>query len=109
MSAKTKDPQFVLCRWLDAWGEETKEATVASAHEGHRAVPMETIGWLLRQDDKGVSIYCERCTEAKEFVYRGCTFIPTGMIVEVIPFKLTKVRKPSSCPTSTTDSSSPQS
>lgn len=86
------EPQFVIVKWLDAWGEETSEATVANAHEAHRAVPMETAGWLLRQDETGVSIFCERCTEKAEYVYRGRTFIPTGMIVSVTPYKLSKPR-----------------
>lgn len=86
-------PKFVIVSWLDAWGEETGEATMANAHEAHKAVPMETLGWLLRQDDKGVSVFCERCTEGKEYVYRGRTFIPTGMITKIEEFKLTKPRK----------------
>lgn len=92
MANKIVEPPFAIIRWRDAWGEETGEATVANAHEAHRAVPMETAGWLLKQDDAGVSIFCERCTEGREYVYRGRTFIPTGMIVEVIHYKLTKPR-----------------
>lgn len=87
------EPSFVICKWLDAYGEETAEATMASAHEGHKPVPMETAGWLLKHDAVGVSLFCERCTEKSEYVYRGKTFIPAGMVVEVTPYKLTKPRK----------------
>lgn len=88
------EPPFVIVKWLDAWGEETGEATLANAHEAHKAVPMETAGWLLKQDDAGVSIFCERCTEKSEYTYRGRTFIPRGMIKSVEDFPPKRKRKP---------------
>lgn len=88
----TKEPQFVIVQWLDAWGKEEDEATLDDAHESHKATPMETAGWLLRDDAKGVSVFCERYGDSPR--YRGRTFIPRSMVVEVQPYKLTKPRKP---------------
>lgn len=88
------EPQFVICSWLDAYGDATEEATVDNAHQQHKAVRMETAGWLLRQDAHGVSLFNERCIDGNEVVYRGKTFIPHGMVVKVQPFKLTKPRPP---------------
>ena len=86
-------PTFVIVSWLDAYGDATEEATLANAHQQHKAVRMETAGWLLREDEHGVSIFNERCIDGNEVVYRGKTFIPKGMVVAVQPFKLSKPRK----------------
>lgn len=94
MTNKIVEPPFAICRWMDAWGDETGEATVANAHETHKATPMETAGWVLKDDQDGVSIFCERCTEKSEYVYRGRTFVPRGMVVELVKYKLTRPRLP---------------
>lgn len=86
------EPLFVIVSWLDAYGDSTEEATVANAHQQHKAVRMETAGWLLRQDEHGVSIFNERCIDGNEIVYRGKTFIPHGMVTGVQPYKLSKPR-----------------
>lgn len=84
-------PRFVAVTWLDAWGDTAGDATPENVHEKHRPAIMQTVGWLLRDDEVGVSIFCERDTE--DGSYRGRTFIPRGMIKTVEDFPVKKVRK----------------
>ena len=81
---------LVICHWLDAWGDTTNSATAENVHEQHCPATMQTIGWVLKDDADGVSIFNEHDTD--EDSYRSRTFIPRGMIVSVIPYQLTKVR-----------------
>lgn len=76
--------KFVTVTWLDAWAEGVDDATVDNVHEKHHPVEMETRGWLLKDDDIGVSIFYERCLAPLS--YRGRTFIPRGMIKSVEEF-----------------------
>ena len=92
-------PRFIACTWLDAWGDTAGDATPENVHEKHKPAIMQTVGWLLRDDEIGVSIFCERDTEFES--YRGRTFIPRGMIQLIEDFppkrkykkKLPKVNK----------------
>lgn len=83
--------EMVKVLWLDAWIDTEAFVTLDAVHAKHKPMPIETIGWLLVDDEKGVSVANERCLE-DEGSYRGRTFIPRAMIVKVEPFK--KVRRP---------------
>lgn len=70
--------ELVSVKWLDAHGTSI---TAYAEHEiPHAAYEVTTYGLLLREDDSGVSVAAEVCSDN---TYRGVTFIPKGMIVEV--------------------------
>jgi hypothetical protein len=71
---------LVIVTWNDACGSTTK---VYDEHRDHKATVMTTVGWLLKADQEGVSIACESYIEEGIAQYRGHTFIPLGMLVQV--------------------------
>jgi hypothetical protein len=87
------EPQFVSCLWLDAWADAHDSVTQADAKDKHKATLMETLGWLLVDDEAGVSLFSERCLDKGDEMYRSRTFIPRQMIKSVTPYNLTKPRK----------------
>lgn len=71
-------PPVVALRWYDAHASST---TNYELHElPHKAVEITTYGLLLRDDADGVSIACE---DAGAGVYRGVTFVPRQMVIEI--------------------------
>ena len=69
---------LVAVRWRDAHGSSLAEF---AEHEiPHRAYIWTTYGLLMRDDDEGISI----ASEVSEGSYRGVTFVPRQMIIEVI-------------------------
>lgn len=72
------DKRLVKAVWRDAQAS----STIAFAeHEiPHAAIEITTVGWLLRQDESGVSIANEYCADA---TWRGLTYIPAGMLVKL--------------------------
>jgi hypothetical protein len=88
-------PVLVLCVWDDAWGDAHESVTITDADLRHKATVMQTVGWLLRDDEKGVSLFNERCLDQGEESYRGRTFIPRAMVKSVTPVvKPRKKRNP---------------
>jgi hypothetical protein len=73
--------KFAFVTWHDAWGGATEEATVETVAERHKPVPMETAGWVLLDNDLGITLFHERGLD--DGTYRGRTFIPRGMVVSV--------------------------
>ena len=69
--------------WNDAQGSATTVISKSSIDEKHKPIVMETMGWVLRDDEQGISICNERYTEEGELSYRGHTFIPRSLIVKV--------------------------
>lgn len=86
------DDQLVLVSWLDAWQDQENFATKHGIVSTHDPMPVQTIGWLIHEDERGVSVANEQSTQDGQTVYRGRTFIPRAMIKSVTPFKLTKPR-----------------
>lgn len=83
------DKKLVKVTWLDAQASATN--AYAEYEIPHAPIEINTLGWLLRQDEHGVSIANEWCTDA---TYRGLTFIPHGMIKAVEDIiKVPKKRK----------------
>lgn len=75
-------PTLVSLRWTDAHGTATNTYEL---HElPHKALEIVTYGLLLRDDADGVSIAAEDCGGG---CYRGVTFVPAALIVEIKPLK----------------------
>lgn len=86
---KSKLP-LVIVSWLDAWTNEMG-VTVEDVRATHKPIAVQTIGWLLLDDEVGVSLANEHFDDGS---YRGRTFILRSMIVPggVTPYGLTKPR-----------------
>lgn len=69
--------------WEDAQGSATTIISKSSIEEKHKPIVMETMGWIVRDDEKGISICNERYTEDGEVQFRGHTFVPRSLIVKV--------------------------
>ena len=82
---------FTLVRvtWADAHGSA---ANVAYELEEipHAPVQVDSVGVLLKDDDIGVSIASEVCDKS---IYRGYSFIPRAMVIQVAPIKSSRSRK----------------
>lgn len=85
-------PMLVSVEWLDAWVDGSDQVSVGDPDPHHHALLMQTIGWLVREDESGVSIFNERCLDEGDGSYRSRTFIPRGMIQSVTPFCMSKPR-----------------
>jgi len=79
------DAKFVAVQWWDAWADAHESVSPEDAHQKHKATLMETRGWLLCDDEKGVSIFNERCLDEGDGSFRGRTFVPRAMIHSVEP------------------------
>ena len=90
---KSSQLPIVLCEWDDAWVDGTESVSITDVPLNHKASVQQTLGWLLLENESGISIANEYCPEDK--TYRGRTYIPKGMIRSVTPFHLVKPRKPS--------------
>jgi hypothetical protein len=88
------DRQLVLVKWLDAWQDQENFSTAHGISATHEPMPVETLGWLIEDDDVGVRVVNERSTQDGHDVFRGRTFVPRAMIQSVTPFNLTKPRRP---------------
>ena len=64
--------------WDDAFGTAS-EVTIEEL--SHRAWRVHTVGWVLRDDERGVSVAGEWLPD--QGTWRGVTFVPRGMLVEV--------------------------
>lgn len=87
------DLSYVSVIWLDAWKSATDDVTLKTVEETHKPASMETRGWLLKQDEAGVSIANERCLDEDDNAYRGRSFIPAGMIKSVTILNFAKPRQ----------------
>lgn len=89
--------QLVLIKWDDAWADTDNFSTLHGMQQTHKPMVIQSLGWLLQDDEVGISICNERSTDEEGHeTYRGRTFIPRGMIRSVTPFNLSKprVRRP---------------
>ena len=99
-----KDLPFVLVRWRDPWSDAVTSVTLKDVHETHKPELIVTAGWLLLQDEEGVSLACEYCADGS---FRGRSFIIASLIssiecVSLVPPRHRKPRTPKglSVPTS---------
>ena len=87
----TKLP-FVIVEWNDAWVDGTEPINLSEVAIAHKPKVIKTAGWLLRQDNVGVSLANEYYSD--EDIYRGRTFIFAPMVISVTPHNLVKPRRP---------------
>lgn len=88
--------EFVEVTWRDAWADDDNFATVHGLTLTHKPMQVKTRGWLILNNEVGVSIANEQSKDVDDGseVYRGRTFIPHAMVDSVVPYKLVKPRKP---------------
>lgn len=84
---------LVLVLWDDAWQDQENFSSAHGIISTHHPMAVQTLGWLIQDDEVGVSVVNEKSIEDGTEVYRGRTFVPRAMIKSVTPFKLTKVPK----------------
>lgn len=85
------EPKYVFVEWKDAWGDSSDDARHDTVAAKHQPEIMETPGWLLYEDETGVSLFHER--SKSDGSYRGRTFIPRVLIVSVTEVRLVKPRR----------------
>ena len=84
---------LVLVLWDDAWADTDGFATMHGIAQTHHPMKIQTIGWLLQDDNTGISLANERSSENGTETFRGRTFVPRAMVKSVTPFKMTTPRK----------------
>lgn len=88
---KLNKPPIVKVIWHDAWADATEPININEVHMKHQPMIMTTLGWLLIDNEGGISIANEQyIDDAGMETYRGRTFIPRAMVNQVIPFKKPK-------------------
>lgn len=75
-------PPLVQVKWNDAHSPAaTETVNINEISRVHGTIPIITAGYLLRDDDVGITIGGEDCADGD---YRNITFIPRCLVVEVI-------------------------
>jgi hypothetical protein len=78
-------PFLALVTWHDAHGDATQTVWELAQAE-HSPLVVETLGWVTRDDDVGVTMFQERIDQHDgTFTWRARGFIPRGMVVSVVP------------------------
>jgi hypothetical protein len=83
------DFPLVCVMWDDAWGSKEDEVTLEDVGLSHKPTIVTTVGWLVHQDDAGLSIFNEKY----ENKFRGRTFIPAALVKSVTPVIKPRKRK----------------
>lgn len=83
---------LVMVAWKDANVGGDDAVTSENVHAYHKPTFVHTLGWLLKEDEEGVTLVNEYYDE----VYRGRTFIYKPMIVSITYYNLSKPRKKAS-------------
>lgn len=79
----------MIVKWDDAYSPLGSEVTNdENLDEVHKPLEMLTVGWLLRDNLKGITICSENCGDGD---YRNRTFIPRALVTSVR--RLTKGKK----------------
>lgn len=86
------EPILAAVSWNDAWADAHDTVAPTDLDEKHKPTVMKTVGWILRDDEAGISLFNERCLDAGDTSYRSRTFIPRMMVISVEP--VVKPRKP---------------
>lgn len=103
-----KDKPFAFVLWNDAHSPAATEVYDAESVQAvHGSLPIITGGWVLRNDDRGITVAGEYCGGTE---YRGVTFVPKAMVVEIHlvpkPVRAPRKRK-ATAPAAHTDESTP--
>jgi hypothetical protein len=90
-------PLMALVTWLDPSSTASGEVHhIDDLTAAHGPVTVTTMGWVLKDDDKGMSVACESLGGGS---YRGFTFILKALIVSVRYLSEKRVKKPAAEPT----------
>lgn len=84
--------QLVVVTWDDAWQDQENFSTAHGIRATHAPMKVETLGYLIVDDEGGVSVANEHSVQDGTDVYRGRTFVPRAMIRSVVNYSLTKSR-----------------
>lgn len=84
---------FVIVVWDDAYGGAHTPVGEHELAADHKPLVVQTAGWLLVDNDEGVSLFNERYDDGGSTLWRGRSFIPRGMIRSVTPFTLSRPRR----------------
>ncbi len=85
--------RLVLVAWNDAWQDQENFTSAHGISLTHHPMIVETLGWVIQEDDTGISIVNECNEQDGAEVYRGRTFIPHAMIKKVTDFRLVAPKK----------------
>lgn len=88
-----KEVPYVVCIWKDAWADAVEGVSPKDAADKHRPSNLELRGWLVHEDDEGLSIFVERCIDPGEEYYRGRSFIPRSLVKSIEVVKLSRPRR----------------
>ncbi len=69
--------------WNDPQASATDVIDNTTIKNAHKPILVETLGWILLDDEDGISICNERYKSGAEWQYRGHTFIIRSLIVKV--------------------------
>lgn len=81
---------LVVVEWNDAWIDGSDPVNLAEVGTSHKPKVIVTLGYVLKDDDVGLSLANEYYED--ESVYRGRTFIPRQMVKTVTPYRLSRPR-----------------
>lgn len=84
---------FVEVVWNDAWQDTENFQSAHGITLTHKPLVVKTLGWLVVDDEVGVSVANERSQDGDGETFRGRSFIPRAMVQSVTPYKLAKPRK----------------
>lgn len=101
-----ESPILVSVRWADAHASAASSLTLTDVGDVHKPSIMETTGWLLKDDEVGISLAYERSLDEGDESFRGYTFIPRGMVLACEP--VIKVRKRTSSKKQPTPTPTPE-
>ena len=78
--------ELYCCTWADAHGSD---GTLQAHEVDHKPYVYTTVGFLVRQDEVGISIAFEMGEDNK---YRDITFIPRAIVLQA--YSLGKLKRP---------------
>ncbi len=86
---------FVIVVWDDAASSSVEVITEENIDKYHVPTIIKTLGWLVKDDAKGVSVCNESYYEYQgdQAQWRGHTFIPKSLVRSITPFNLSRPRK----------------
>lgn len=85
--------RLVLIEWSDAWADTDNFSSAHGIIQSHAPMIVQTLGWVIQDDEVGISVVNELSTEDGKSIFRGRTFIPRAMVQKVTEFTLSKPRK----------------
>lgn len=90
--AKAKAPSLVMVVWNDAHAD-LDQAWIQADGWSHAPLRVTTVGWIVKDDDEGITLFSESIADTESASFRARSFIPRGMIVEITPLASKKPRK----------------